>query len=173
MPEKFELWLKARTRDGEGGCLEWAQACSGKGYPTAYYKGSVRNVRAIVYEESGGSPLGSRQLIMTCRNRLCVDRQHMAAKSRKEVQEKWADREEMAMRFSICAKRRDNAPARKLTLQQAREIRERLAAGGVTQKQLAEVYGVRKDAIGRIARGQSWRENGAANSSVFTWRPAA
>lgn len=172
-PIPFDRWLAARTREGDGDCIEWTRACSGNGYPAASWCGSVRNVRTIVWEQTGGAPLGRRQLVMTCRNRLCVHRGHMAAKSRTEVHRNWASYEEMALRYSLCAKRRDRAPARKLTIEQAREIRARLAAGGVTQAQLAESYGVRKDAIGRIWRGESWREAGAANSSVFTWRPAA
>jgi hypothetical protein len=169
----FAAWIHARVREGEGGCLEWAQGCSGKGYPTAHFEGRVRNVRAIVFEQCSPVALGKRQLVMTCRNRLCVNREHMAAKSRAEVQNHWAEREHMALRFSVCAKRRDSAPARKLTMEIAREIRAKLTSGEATVSEMAEAHGVRRAAINRIVNGLSWREHGAANASVFTWRPAA
>ena len=50
----------------------------------------------------------------------------------------------------------------KLTLKMAREIR----ASSMTNKRLAEIYGVPASHIRSIKRGQAWRE-GSSNSSVF------
>jgi len=48
-------------------------------------------------------------------------------------------------------------PGRRLTDELVREIRDRYAAGGVTQKALAEDYGVVKSTVGMIVRGETWK----------------
>src|SRR5947199_536257 len=46
--------------------------------------------------------------------------------------------------------------AAKLTTDQVREIRERYAAGGVSQQALADEFGVSQPHLSRIVRGEWW-----------------
>jgi Helix-turn-helix len=50
----------------------------------------------------------------------------------------------------------------KLTAEKAQAIRERYAAGGVTQYQLADEYGVSQSAIGAMLNGRTWKQPGEA-----------
>jgi hypothetical protein len=51
----------------------------------------------------------------------------------------------------------ERAPTAKLTVAQVAEIRSRYRAGGITQRSLAELYGVDHMSIGRIVRGETYR----------------
>lgn len=44
-----------------------------------------------------------------------------------------------------------------ITREQAREIRERYAQGGITYARLGEIYGIKKSAVGSIVRGVNWK----------------
>jgi hypothetical protein len=50
------------------------------------------------------------------------------------------------------------SPNHKLTMEQARAIRAEYAAGGVTQTELAERYGMGQSAISDLLLGRSWKE---------------
>lgn len=54
--------------------------------------------------------------------------------------------------------RGEDAPSAKLTWAKVREMRKRFAAGDVTQKQLAQDYGVSFGQVHNIVRGKQWRE---------------
>lgn len=54
------------------------------------------------------------------------------------------------------------APRRKLTPEQARAIRTRYAAGGVTLAELAREYGVSLTAVGQVTAGRTWRDAGGS-----------
>lgn len=47
-------------------------------------------------------------------------------------------------------------PHAKVTEEWVREIRERYAAGGVTQEKLAVEYGITRSAVSRIVTGSNW-----------------
>jgi DNA-binding MarR family transcriptional regulator len=51
----------------------------------------------------------------------------------------------------------------KLTFEQVRQIRELYAAGGITQVQLGERFGVTRRAIGKIISGENWKHAIAEN----------
>ena len=50
----------------------------------------------------------------------------------------------------------------KLTAEQVQEIRERYAAGGVLQRELAVEYGVTNSRISSLTRGMGWKEGTTA-----------
>lgn len=167
MSKDFKAWLRARTKEGEGGCLIWQQALTGAGYPAASWEGRVLNVRPLAYDQIGPGGRNGRLLVMTCHNKQCVEVQHMALKCKSGVAKHNPSSYAARRDFAADIKRRDNAPARKLTIEQARAIRARLAAGE-RQVDLAREFSVRKDCISRIWTGKAWKDY-AMNSSVFAW----
>ena len=54
----------------------------------------------------------------------------------------------------------EDHPWAKLTEAQVREIRQRYAAGGVSQQALGDEYGMSQTGIGLIVRGVNWSEGG-------------
>lgn len=167
MSKDFVNWLSARTQEGEGGCLIWQQGLTGAGYPAAFWDGRVLNVRPLAYDHMGPGNRGGRLLVMTCRDKRCVAVAHMALKCKSGVARHHIKTGAQRANIAADIKRRDSAPARKLDMETAREIRNRLTAGE-RQVALAKEFGVRKDSISRIWTGKAWKEYAPA-SSVFTW----
>jgi DNA-binding XRE family transcriptional regulator len=54
--------------------------------------------------------------------------------------------------------RGEGNPHAKLTLAQVHDIKQRYAAGGVSQQVLADEYGVRQTTISIIVRGKKWKD---------------
>lgn len=55
--------------------------------------------------------------------------------------------------------KRERNPASKLTVAKAKEIKELYATGKYTTRQLGEMYGVSKTAVGFVLRGETWNED--------------
>lgn len=65
-----------------------------------------------------------------------------------------------------CPGRNEESPTAKLTWEAVRDIRRRYAAGGVSYKQLGDVYGVTKTTIMYVVKQMGWRdEDDPANPS--------
>lgn len=47
-------------------------------------------------------------------------------------------------------------PRHILTWKEAEEVRSKYAGGGFTQRELAEQYGTKEGAIGRVLRNETW-----------------
>lgn len=118
-----------------------------------------------------GKPLGRGWFVWsTCGNSACCNPDHA----------EFGDTEafgEAARRYGwhknspahVAANRKNVTAQRRLTEQQANEIR----LSSLSIAKLAAIYGVGKTTIADIKRGVRYRQNGVANSSVFAWRPAA
>lgn len=68
--------------------------------------------------------------------------------------------------------RGESTPSHVLTDAQVAEIRERYAAGGVYQSELAAEFGVGRGHIGRIVRGDRWNPDGLERQTFIHRRNA-
>ena len=176
---RFNLteFLEARcTLDPETGCLIWKLAVPGDGTLRAtvcnVYGLSVR--RMVWQLMHPKAELGARRPYATCGNPLCVNPAHIKARTVKEAHQAaakagvYACPIAHAKRAAAARKRRtaDHADKR----QHINELRKQ----GKTYKQISEEVGVCWRDVGKVIRGEKWSEQpAAANSSVFSWRPAA
>lgn len=87
-----------------------------------------------------------------CDNRRCVNPDHLFLGTR-------ADNIRDAVAKNRQAKGRDSAWA-KVTEKQVREIRERYAAGGITQKELGREYGLGQYTVSAMVRRITWKHVG-------------
>jgi hypothetical protein len=62
--------------------------------------------------------------------------------------------------------RGEKHPLAKLTREQAQEIRQRYAAGGITHRELGAEYGISRERAGEIARGEGWSETRSYESEA-------
>lgn len=62
--------------------------------------------------------------------------------------------------------RGEKHPLAKLTWEQVREIRERYAAGGITQRELGAEYSVSRERVGELVRGSGWSETRSYEPTV-------
>lgn len=123
--------------DEQTGCWLWAGARDSSGYSCVVIDGhTVGAHRAMFRLHRGPIPKGT-ELDHRCRVRHCVNPEHLEPVTRAENTQR--------------------GHTAKLTAAQVVEIRERYAAGGVSQRELGAEYGVDQTCISLITRGASWR----------------
>lgn len=122
--------------DPETGCWVW-RGCKRNGY--GFARKDHRNVMAHrrMYELHVGPIHEGMQLDHLCRNRACVNPEHL---------------EVVTQTVNI----RRGASA-KLSMETAYAIRQRYAEGGITAYQLAEQYGVVATCIYKVISGHTWK----------------
>tara|TARA_R100000365_G_C2748380_1_gene79765 strand:+ start:1651 stop:2196 length:546 start_codon:yes stop_codon:yes gene_type:complete len=170
--------IKARCHE-VGECWEWAGAVGGNCIPcacipTAYPKQPSTRARrvtvtALSWEAYTGKSATGKSVWRTCCNQLCVNPAHLRAGTRTQMCAylvgMGAYRRTPASIAAITKGKRKEA---KLTMAQAREIRESTLPAIV----LSATYGVHHSMVTRIRRGEAWRETVAA-SSIFAMGAAA
>lgn len=170
--------IKARCHE-VGECWEWAGAVGGNCIPcacipTVYPKlpGSRSRrvtVTALAWEASTGKSSKGKSVWRTCCNQLCVNPMHLRAGTRAQMSAYLVGMGAYKRTpASIAAITKSKRKASKLTLEQAREIRE----STLPAVALALIYGVHQSLVTRIRRGEAWRES-VAVSSIFAMGAAA
>lgn len=138
-------WLKAHMSHEGDDCLIWPWPRNAHGYGMLGYYGKVKEAHRIMCILIHGSPPTPRhQAAHDCGNGQegCVNPKHIFWKTPKQN------------RLDSNAHGTGNQPApRRLTLDQVREIR----ASTLPYAELAEAYGVHRDTIGKIFRGETWQ----------------
>lgn len=125
--------------DLETGCWVWQRARDASGYGSMWDgAGRVRRAHIVIYEcEHGPVPAGL-QLDHLCRCRACVNPAHLEPVTPAEN-----------IRRSVRTR---------LTATDVLAIRADYGAGGVLQSDLAQRYGVTREAISAVTRRITWRD---------------
>lgn len=118
----------------ENGCWEWTAARAPNGYGRVGIKGERRTAQAhrYIYELSRGPVPEGLDLDHLCRNRACVNPDHLEP----------VTRQVNSWRGAKC----------KLTMQQVDDIRQEYFAGGVVLRELSAKYGVTHSHLSRLIR---------------------
>lgn len=135
---------------GPDDCWEWTGTCFTNGYGRATVDRRSVGAHRRAYELSVGPIPAGLKVLHTCDNPPCVNPSHLFAGTTKD------NAEDMVTK-GRSARGARNANAI-LTDDAVRDIRARYAAGGVTQKELADEYGVVEGAVWNVLHGQSWAE---------------
>lgn len=155
--EREEILKSIKDRSVEvGDCWLWNQGTSTNGYPIMKLRGCGCKLVRRLAAESAGHELKERQpVIPTCGEKLCVNPAHMKPTTISEVGKIAARRGAFSSHqraASIAASRRSGRA--KITEAIASEIRASLDP----ETTLAQRYGVNRSLIGRIRRGDAWRD---------------
>lgn len=140
MPPKarpLESWYRVEP----DGCWNWLGTINdGYGQLSINRNGKVTTKKAhiLMYEKVYGPVPEGKQLDHLCRNRRCCNPDHV---------------EPVSNSVNV---RRGLSP--KLTIEKAREIRERYTAGRISQLALAYEYGVSERAVNFVVHGGTWLE---------------
>ena len=79
MPLVTEEWLFAQTSTGSDGCIVWQRAQDGRGYGLVRHDGAHKKAHRVAYELRKGPIPDGLQIDHLCRNRLCVNPDHLEA----------------------------------------------------------------------------------------------
>jgi hypothetical protein len=142
------FWSKVE-REPDGGCWVWTANLS-RGYGAYRLLGKMQKAHRISYELAHGPIPPDTCVLHRCDNPPCVNPDHLFLGTRAENN---ADR---AAKGRSADQAGDANSAAKLTSNEARLIKERYGAGGVSQRQLAAEFGVSQSNINWIVRGATW-----------------
>lgn len=140
--EWLVIQIKNRERDE---CWEWPYSKKQKsGYgqlSVGGKKGIYAHVLAMELDENP-KPADGYEVCHNCDNRSCVNPDHMYWGTRSNNVADMIDR---------------NPPDRiKLTKEEAQKIKNIYVAGGITQKELGDQFGVSRETVSHIVQGRTW-----------------
>jgi len=136
--------ILSRTKR-EGDCMIWQGGKHRQGYAMMRQDGEMRTVHSVVAELQYGerpSKHNGTRVTRTCKNKLCINPDHIVIK-----------------RTSDIKRRRYHCKNRKITQEQAREIRAKFKAGGWGMgRKLSEEYNINKHTIYAICSNKLYKE---------------
>jgi transposase len=135
--------------DDVTGCWNWLLFKNPKGYGLDSRNGTQQYAHIVAYENVHGPVPEGLEVDHLCRNTSCVNPAHLEA-----------------VTHAVNIRRGKNA---KLTQEQVDEIRRRYQAGGVSQKKLADEFGVKEKAMRYALQGRTWAAPGNNQAKQIGW----
>lgn len=129
-------------------CWEWRGAKFKTGYGSFFAGGRTRRAHRWIWERNHGCIPDGLLVLHHCDNRMCVRLDHLFL----------GNHQDNATDASLKGRtaRGERSGTAKITLEQANEIRTSYASRTVSQKKLAEKYGISQAAISGIVLGRKW-----------------
>lgn len=141
------------------GCWLWRGAKLRSGYGSFFWRGKRMRAHRVALWLATCLPVPQDKVVMhRCDMPLCVRPDHLAVGTQADNLMDMA-----AKRRSTHGERNRHA---RLTASQVQAIRERYAAGGIRQRDLAREYGVSQSHVSGLIAGRFWTHL----DSTTTWR---
>lgn len=119
------------------GCWLWSGALTTRGYGQAWHAGRQHQAHRLTYAKKHGAIDPSVDLDHLCRNRACVNPDHLEP-----------------VPHVVNVQR--GAKAR-ITVDDVREIRKLHASGSMTHRQIAQRYAMSRTTIKNVVAGRNWK----------------
>jgi len=151
------FWSKV---DKSGDCWIWTGARDGKGYGMFWFRGRAHRAHRVAWALSHGELTNGLQALHHCDNPPCVRPSHLFAGTNDDnMADKHAKGREARLVGTLNGAygkswNHGNRHAARLTIEQTNEIRERYAAGGVLQRELAAEFGVTTNHVWMLVNGK-------------------
>jgi len=133
-----------------GGCWLFTKATTWDGYGRIRHNGKSRMAHNVAYELLVGVVPDGAMVLHSCDNRCCVNPHHLRVGSHEENMNDMKERNRAARPLGI-----KNALA-KLSDDEVMKIRDSYAIGGVSQKALADRFGVCQSLVSLIVLRKVW-----------------
>lgn len=127
------------------GCWLWYGAVSGSGYGNFRLNGGTAKAHRVSWELHKGSLPAGLHVLHRCDTPTCVNPDHL-----------FLGNHSTNMRDRACKKRN---PTQRLTTSDAQAIRAKYQSRSISQKMLAESYGVSQQLVSKIVNNQVWSHN--------------
>jgi DNA-binding transcriptional regulator YiaG len=147
------FWAKVNKTDSADECWEWTASKDAKGYGYFYKEGRGGMARAhrISYELNLGPIPAGLLVCHKCDNPGCINPNHLFLGTDKDN----SDDKMKKGRFKKVYQRGEKNGQSKLTGDQVKEIRARLAAGEA-QPLIAAEYGIAQSTVSKLNRAARW-----------------
>lgn len=153
------FWSKVARTSNPGDCWEWKASRYEKGYGFFRRRGHVKGrsgdcaqAHRMAWELTNGLIPDGLCVCHRCDNPPCCNPSHLFLGTNDDNMADMCAKDRHAR---LCGEKSGRA---KLTWEKVREIRRLYSEGGVTQQQLADLFGVNQRSISLIVLGKSWRE---------------
>jgi hypothetical protein len=133
-----------------GGCWLFTKATTWDGYGRIRHNGKSRMAHNVSYELLVGDIPDGAMVLHSCDNRCCVNPHHLRVGSHEENMRDMTMRNRAARPSGV-----KNAEA-KLTDAEVEQIRKTYAIGGVSQRSLADRFGVCQQLVSQIIVRKIW-----------------
>ena len=153
------------VKAGPDACWAWSGAKDSKGYGR-FHSSESRHCARLAHRVAYGLAFGvlPPAVCHACDNPSCCNPNHLFGGTRADNNKDMARKGRNRVPKPLLRGERHHQA--KLTDEQAAEIRRVYAAGSVTQRQLADVYGVSQRSICKVVRGISFKEAQDGNSDT-------
>ena len=145
--DKERFWKKVDRREPNQ-CWEWKGLKHIFGYGEIKISNQKRRAHRVSYQLHHGPIPEGLHVLHSCDNPSCVNPAHLHLGTQ-------ADNMREKMERGRCSSGETHGQS-KLTSDQVHQIRSSYAAGGVTQRQLSEVFGVDQTLISQIINKKIW-----------------
>lgn len=138
------------TRDAKTGCWLWTASTAGKGYGQFRIPGTMRNIYAhrLSFELFKGALPKGAHLMHSCDTPRCVNPEHLSIGTPGDNAQ-----DMKAKGRHLNGERNLNS---KLTEAQALAIKTLLAHSQLSQRTIANLFGIQQMQVSRIKRGERW-----------------
>jgi hypothetical protein len=131
-------------------CVIWEGGKTGSGYGAVKIKGRTRGAHIVSYEEHKGSVPKGLFVMHSCDNPACVNHKHLFLGTPKD------NTHDMMRKGRMVTFRGEQLPQHKLTEVQVQQLRSSHKRGDVSQKVLADAYGISQSAVSLIVNNKRW-----------------
>ena len=151
MVSKLEDSFGSKYKIGLNGCWNWLPYKNKKGYGHAFFKGRKCLAHRVSYEIHIGSIEKGNVVMHYCDNPSCVNPDHLTQGSH---QDNVNDRETKGR--SAKSKNGEENIFAVLNGFQVRVIKKLLANSGLSQKDIADPFGIHKSTVSLINTNKTW-----------------
>jgi DNA-binding XRE family transcriptional regulator len=148
--EQERFWDNVKFKKKPEVCWKWKGQPNTNGYGVFSFRGNVYKAHRVAYFLANGRINDDMLVLHSCDVRLCCNPKHLYQGDPKQNA---ADTIERGRHTRMYGEQNGKA---KLTKRQVRSIRHRYQKGGITQKTLAQYYGVGETTIYYICTGERW-----------------
>lgn len=144
------FWAKVNKTDG---CWEWSACRNNHGYGQFGMGRRLFYAHRISYLIANGHITGDMEVLHDCDNPACVRPDHLHQGTHQQNMIEARDRN----RIDMSKVRGENNHNALLTTEQVRNIRNEYDAGGISERKLAQKYGVSRGTIRSIIKRFNWK----------------